>query len=101
MLTVLSHRFAFQTDLWYALANSWRGGAPRRGGRSTSMEIVPRVHRIPDVNGSNAVLLEGDELALVDTGIQGNGETIIRYIESLGRKPGDLKYIILSHFHFD
>ena len=65
------------------------------------MEIVSKIHRVPDVNGSNCVLMEGEELALVDTGIAGNADAIIRYIESIGRKPSELKYIILSHYHFD
>lgn len=65
------------------------------------MEIIPKVHRVPNVNGSNAVLLEGEELVLVDTGIKGNADAIIRYIDTIGRKPGELKYILLSHFHFD
>ncbi|MCX6024531.1 MAG: MBL fold metallo-hydrolase [Chloroflexi bacterium] len=65
------------------------------------MEVIAKIHRIPDVTGSNAVLLEGDDLALVDTGIKGNSENILRYIEALGRHPHELKYIVLSHFHFD
>src|SRR3989337_348087 len=65
------------------------------------MEIVPKVHRVPNVNGSNAVLLEGETLALVDTGIPGNGDAIVSYIESIGRKPTELTHIILSHYHHD
>ena len=65
------------------------------------MEIVPKVHHVPNVNGSNVVLLEGERLCLVDTGIPGNGEAIVNYIETIGRKPSDLSHIILSHYHHD
>ncbi|MBI4498396.1 MAG: MBL fold metallo-hydrolase [Chloroflexi bacterium] len=65
------------------------------------MEVVPKVHRVPNVVGSNAVLLEGEALALVDTGIAGNGDTIVNYIELIGRKPSELKWVILSHYHQD
>ena len=65
------------------------------------MEVVPGVHRIEGVNGSNAVLLVDEQMAVVDTGIPGNGDAIVAYIRSLGRSPGDLRWIIATHYHFD
>ncbi len=65
------------------------------------MEIAPGIHRVEGVNGSNAVLLADEEMAVVDTGIAGNGDAIVAYIKSLGRTPRDLRWIINTHFHFD
>ena len=65
------------------------------------MEFAPKVHRIPEVTGSNSVLLAGEQMAVVDTGIPGNGERIVDYIKSIGRSPRDLRWIILTHHHFD
>ena len=65
------------------------------------MEIVPGVHRIEGVRGSNVVLLVDEQMAVVDTGVRDNGETIVKYIKSIGRSPRDLRWILLSHFHFD
>lgn len=65
------------------------------------MEITPGVHRIDGVTGSNAVLLLDDQMALVDTGISGNGDAIVSYIKQLGRSPSDLRWILLTHFHHD
>ncbi|MBI2887750.1 MAG: MBL fold metallo-hydrolase [Chloroflexi bacterium] len=65
------------------------------------MEIAPGVHRVPGVTGSNAVLLVDRRMALVDCGVSGNGEAIVRYIRSLGRDPKDLAWVVLTHFHFD
>jgi glyoxylase-like metal-dependent hydrolase (beta-lactamase superfamily II) len=65
------------------------------------MEIAPGVHRIEDVTGSNAVLLVGEQMAIVDTGISGNGEAITSYIKKIGRSPSDLNWIVVTHFHFD
>ena len=65
------------------------------------MEIIPGVHRIEGVTGSNAVLLLDEQMAVVDTGIAGNGEAIVSYIKSLGRSPSDLRWILVTHFHFD
>ena len=64
-------------------------------------EIAHKVHRIPDINGSNAVLIEDKKMALIDTGIAGNGEAIIAYIKDIGRKPEDLAWIVVTHFHYD
>jgi glyoxylase-like metal-dependent hydrolase (beta-lactamase superfamily II) len=65
------------------------------------MEIAPNVHRIEGVTGSNSVLLAGEAMAVVDTGISGNGDAILDYIKSIGRSPSDLEWILVTHFHFD
>ena len=65
------------------------------------MEITPGVHRIENVAGSNAVLLVDEQMAVVDTGISGNGEAIVDYIRKIGRSPTDLRWILVTHFHFD
>ena len=65
------------------------------------MEIASGVHRLEDVTGSNVVLLADERMAVVDTGISGNGEAIVSYIRKIGRSPNDLRWIIVTHFHFD
>lgn len=65
------------------------------------MEILPGVHRVDGIKGSNAVLLLDEQMAVVDTGFPGNGEVIVDYIESLGRSPRDLRWIVNTHHHFD
>jgi glyoxylase-like metal-dependent hydrolase (beta-lactamase superfamily II) len=65
------------------------------------MEIIPGVHKIDNVTGSNVVLIVDTEMTLVDTGIAGNGEVIQSYIKGIGRDPLDLKRILLTHFHYD
>ena len=65
------------------------------------MEIAPGVHRVEDVTGSNVVLLTGDQMAVIDAGIPGNGDAIVSYIRKLGRSPRDLQWIIVTHHHFD
>ena len=66
------------------------------------MEVVAGVHKVDGTIGSNVYLLVDDRsLALVDTGLQGNAGKIGRYIEGLGRKVSDLRWIILTHSHPD
>jgi hydroxyacylglutathione hydrolase len=65
------------------------------------MEILPGLHRIDGVNG-NCYVLERDGLVLVDTGLPRSGKKIISYIRNtLGRGPGELKVIVLTHYHID
>ena len=61
------------------------------------MEIIPGIHWIEGING-NCYLIDGSELTLIDTGLPRKAKKILGYITGgLGRKPGDLKTIILTH----
>lgn len=42
-----------------------------------------------------------DEFILIDSGTPGSEQTILKAIEEIGKKPGDLDYIILTHAHPD
>jgi glyoxylase-like metal-dependent hydrolase (beta-lactamase superfamily II) len=48
---------------------------------------------------SNAyvVELEGQSLAVIDTGTPGKEKKVLDYVATLGRKPADVSYIILTH----
>ncbi|MEK6711904.1 MAG: MBL fold metallo-hydrolase [Nitrospinota bacterium] len=77
------------------------------------MRVTPHVHclwlefeitlpggrRIPRFVTS--CVIEGERLALVDTSVAPAAPRIIAYIESLGRKPGDLACVVNTHSHFD
>jgi glyoxylase-like metal-dependent hydrolase (beta-lactamase superfamily II) len=65
------------------------------------MEIAPKVYNVENIKGSNVVLLADEQMAVVDTGLSGNGEAIVSYIKKIGRSPSDLRWILLTHFHFD
>ena len=65
------------------------------------MELVPGLHHITEVSGTNVYLLLGEKLTLVDTGMPGNAERILEAIRALGKDPADLERIILTHPHID
>jgi glyoxylase-like metal-dependent hydrolase (beta-lactamase superfamily II) len=65
------------------------------------VEIVPGVHLVEGMRGSNVYLLVGDELVLIDTGMSGNTDNVMKYIKELGREPEDLASIIITHGHID
>ena len=67
-------------------------------------EIAPGVHRIDGLRGgrTNAYLLvDGDTLALIDTGLPGSLNPIERYVKSIGKQLEQLRYVLLTHAHPD
>jgi glyoxylase-like metal-dependent hydrolase (beta-lactamase superfamily II) len=66
------------------------------------MRIVEGVYSIGQMKGgrTHAYLFEhGDELTLVDTLFDAGAEPVLECIRSIGRAPGDLKHIVLTHGH--
>lgn len=65
------------------------------------MEILPGIHRLPGIRWSRAYLIEAETLAIVDSGLPWNASTVLRYIESIGRRPEELSHILMTHAHPD
>ena len=49
----------------------------------------------------NIFLVEGSELALIDAGVKGSEAIVLQYLRSRGRRPKELKKLILTHSHPD
>lgn len=49
----------------------------------------------------NVVIIFGDKITLVDTGVKGSEEKIRQYIEAQGRSFAEVETLILSHTHPD
>ena len=65
-------------------------------------ELAEGVHCLGGKKGGHvrAFLLEaGGELTLVDTLFEGNAGRVLEAIRRLGRSPGDLRRIVLTHAH--
>lgn len=69
-------------------------------GRQEASEIIPDVYQLT-IRGANVVLIIEEELTLIDTGLQGSSPQIIDFIRQLGRSPGEISLIILTHNHVD
>lgn len=61
------------------------------------MKITDTVYQVDDVMGGPSLLVSDDYLSLVDTGVPNSEGKIFALIESLGRKRGDLKHILITH----
>jgi len=66
------------------------------------MKIVEGVYQVTGVKGCRVYLVEGgDRLTLVDTGMAGATKKVLQAIAAIGRKPEDLREIVVTHYHGD
>ena len=49
----------------------------------------------------NVIIIMGDSITIIDTGVKGSEKQIFSYIEGQGRNVKDISRIILSHAHPD
>jgi glyoxylase-like metal-dependent hydrolase (beta-lactamase superfamily II) len=63
-------------------------------------QIVEGLWQVP-LGPVNAFLLDQGELTLIDTGVPKSEGKIVAAIESLGKKPTDVRHIIVTHCHPD
>lgn len=65
------------------------------------MRVVGGIHLV-DETFANVYLIErGEKLLLIDAGLPGEYEKVLRYIEKLGYVPEDVGVIIVTHAHYD
>jgi glyoxylase-like metal-dependent hydrolase (beta-lactamase superfamily II) len=49
----------------------------------------------------NVFIIESEELALVDSGVKGSEKIIFQKVRAMGRRPNEIKKLILTHSHPD
>ena len=71
----------------------------------TAVELAPKVWRIPTkpYDLINSFLLEDEDgsLTLVDAGLRGGDKKVLTALLALGKNPGDVTRILLTHAHSD
>jgi glyoxylase-like metal-dependent hydrolase (beta-lactamase superfamily II) len=68
----------------------------------TVRQVVPNVYLIEGLRGANVYLLvSAEQLALVDSGLAGDVDSIAAQLQEAGHAPSDLDTIILTHAHGD
>jgi glyoxylase-like metal-dependent hydrolase (beta-lactamase superfamily II) len=65
-----------------------------------SSQIAPGIHMI-SLGIVNVYLVDGKELALVDTGTAADTQRIVAAIREHGRDPSELRHILVTHCHPD
>lgn len=62
--------------------------------------ITANVYELP-LGMVNAFIVEDEALILIDTGTPGSENKILAAVREIGREPGDIKHILLTHAHPD
>ncbi len=66
------------------------------------MQIEENVYSLESTKGSYVYLIKDDNGSiLIDTGNPGKGKDILKELESLNIKPGDIKHILFTHHDVD
>jgi glyoxylase-like metal-dependent hydrolase (beta-lactamase superfamily II) len=62
--------------------------------------VVPGIYLI-SFGIVNTFLIDAGELTLIDAGVEGSERKILRAVEELGKRPSDLRHILITHLHAD
>ncbi|MDP4090638.1 MAG: MBL fold metallo-hydrolase [Bacillota bacterium] len=65
------------------------------------MKVTENVYGLEATKGSYAYLITGEETVLIDTGRPGQGNGILKELDSLNVNPKDIKHILLTHHDVD
>ncbi|MGW2488413.1 MBL fold metallo-hydrolase [Streptomyces sp. NPDC001606] len=63
--------------------------------------LLPHLHLFRFPVGQAYLWSDGEESTLIDAGPVGSGRVIAEALTALGRAPGDVRRIVLTHFHED
>ncbi|MQY37362.1 putative metallo-hydrolase YflN [Streptomyces sp. RB17] len=63
--------------------------------------LLPRLHLLRFPVGQAYLWRDDDALTLIDAGTIGAGRAIADAVRALGHAPGDVRRIVLTHFHED
>jgi glyoxylase-like metal-dependent hydrolase (beta-lactamase superfamily II) len=66
------------------------------------MQIIEGVHSIDFLGMGRAYLaVEADRVTLIDTGLPGRTERVLRAVEAAGQKAESIRQIVITHHHGD
>ena len=65
------------------------------------MKVIGDIHLVDGTFANVYLIRRGEKLLVVDAGLPGEYEKVLRYIEKLGHLPEDVETIIVTHAHHD
>jgi glyoxylase-like metal-dependent hydrolase (beta-lactamase superfamily II) len=65
------------------------------------MRVGDRIHRMTQGVSNFYLVEEGGRLTLVDAGAAGDWDILVAGLKEIGRTPGDLEAVLLTHAHSD
>lgn len=64
-------------------------------------QITGTVHLVTGTNVNWGLIADGDALTVIDAGYPNDGAALLRSIREIGRKPQDVRAVLLTHAHLD
>jgi glyoxylase-like metal-dependent hydrolase (beta-lactamase superfamily II) len=64
-------------------------------------DVVGGVHRIGEYFVNWYLIEEGGRLTVVDAGLPASWRSLLEALQRIGRTPGDIEALVLTHAHFD
>jgi glyoxylase-like metal-dependent hydrolase (beta-lactamase superfamily II) len=64
-------------------------------------EVASGVHRIEDVNTNWYLVEDEDGVTIVDAGVPTSWRSLLAALETIGRRPDEVRAVVLTHAHFD
>jgi glyoxylase-like metal-dependent hydrolase (beta-lactamase superfamily II) len=95
----LQGSYLIATIFIIAVALSLTAGCVKKSPLITE-QVAPDVYRIT-VSRSNIYLITGKTLALIYTGMPGDGPEVLKAIAAIGRNPAEVSHILITHGHTD
>jgi glyoxylase-like metal-dependent hydrolase (beta-lactamase superfamily II) len=66
------------------------------------MRVADGVHQVDGIRLGSAYLVESDGgIVVVDSGVPGSAGHVLRALAALGRRPEDVRVVVLTHWHPD
>lgn len=65
------------------------------------MQVTPRVHQVEGLGMGRAYLLLGDGVTVVDSSMPGQVKKILESVARLGKRPEDVRRVVVTHHHVD
>jgi len=63
--------------------------------------VVEGVHRIEDSYTNWYIVEDDDGITVVDAGVPASWDSLHEALGEIGRVPGDIRALVLTHAHFD
>lgn len=63
--------------------------------------VTDTVHLVTGTNVNWALVTEGDDVTVVDAGYPNDGAALLASLDAVGRRPEDVRAVLLTHAHLD
>lgn len=64
-------------------------------------DVGPGIHRVEDAYTNWYLVEDGDGVTIVDAGVPTSWQLLADALAEIGRRPGDVEALVLTHGHFD